>query len=464
MMRNETFFLVKAASLFVLGLSLFLNGCQSPQPKAEREPDFAYPQNWSAGLEESRELSLLTLLGVYDDSQLNALAEEVLAHNYDLKVAVARWEESRFLTRRANGGRLPRFTGGASGSRGKTVGGLPTSETFQIDVNASWEVDLWGKLAAGVKAARLDEARFQKDWEFARRSIVAQSIQAWFDWVAAKLILEVGQRQLESRQNTEDLILDRYESGTGALGDWELARTDKALALADVQNRQDAVKQQARALEVLLGRYPDGELAAEPSLPVTEKPIPVGIPSEILSRRPDLESAFLQIQAADARTKVAYRDLFPSLVLTASGGRQSNAFEDLMKSGFDVWSIAGQLSAPLWEGGVRRAELGAAGQRAEIAYQEYQNAVLQAFSEVETALDTEHWLSKEEAAVVLALEHARRAEQLNGDRYEQGLIDILTLLDTQRRVFSTEERLVNVRNARLRNRIALALALGVPIE
>jgi outer membrane protein TolC len=188
--------------------------------------------------------------------------------------------------------------------------------------------------------------------------------------------------------------------------------------------------------------------------------VQVGIPSALLMQRPDIDAAYHRIRAADSRVQVAQRDIYPRFSLTASGGGQSSVLKDITDSNFSVWSIAGNLAAPLIDGGSRRAELGAANARAKEAWANYQATVLNAFREVEDGLGSELYLHRQERALGNALAAARSAESRIQRNYETGLVEILTLLDTQRRAFNTEEAFINTRALRYKNRVALALALG----
>ena len=185
-----------------------------------------------------------------------------------------------------------------------------------------------------------------------------------------------------------------------------------------------------------------------------------GIPSDLLRQRPDIDAAFQRIRAADARVQVAHADLFPSFALTASGGQSSSVLSDLARHGFSSWSVLGSLSQPLFDGGQRRAELGAAGKRAEQNYQHYRATVLNALREVENALGSERYLRTEEAARLQAFAAARSAETRTRRDFEAGITELLNLLLAQRQAFATEERTITLRAARLTNRVTLALALG----
>jgi len=284
-------------------------------------------------------------------------------------------------------------------------------------------------------------------------------MQAYFDLVAAEKLLDLSSRRLASFQKTLSLVDRRFEAGTGSFGDVNLARTDVESTRAQVSDRKDARDQAARTLAALTGSYPNASSRAS-SWPSLRRSVPAGIPSDVLRKRPDIDAAYQRIRAADASVKVAHRDLYPSFSLTASAGQQSSTLKNLANSNFSVWSFAGGITAPLLDGGNRRAELGAANARAKQALASYQSTVLNAFREVENALGSELYLKRQQTAYQSALKAARSAEASSRRNYENGVVEILTLLDTQRRVFTTEESLINTQALRYQNRVSLALALG----
>jgi len=402
------------------------------------------------------------LLALFDDSQLTALTERVLANNPNVLVAASQMDEAGFNFQKSRGGLFPSLSGNGSARRAGSDAGA-TSDTFSASLDAKWEVDLWGELRSRTRATKANELASEANYEATRQSMAAQTMQAWFNLIAAGKRLDLAKRQRDSFTNTHQLVERRYEQGIATITEVELAHTDAANARADYQASEDYRNQTARALKVLLGEYPDASLQGSANWPSLDRTVPSGLPSDLLLARPDIIAAYQKIRASDALARAAYADLFPSFTLTASGGRSSDTLSDLGRSAFDVWSLAGQLAAPIFEGGQRRAEVGAADSRAEQAYQNYRAVVINAFSEVENALNSEAYLARAEAARLEALQAARRAEAKSLRDYESGLIDILNLLEAQRRVFNTEAQTINLHNQRLSNRVRLALALGTGI-
>jgi NodT family efflux transporter outer membrane factor (OMF) lipoprotein len=189
-------------------------------------------------------------------------------------------------------------------------------------------------------------------------------------------------------------------------------------------------------------------------------PVPAGLPSELVRRRPDLVAAERRLAAAGALVDSADAALYPRVALTAGGGTASNHLSDLVDGDFGVWSIGAGLLQPIFQGGRLIAQADVARAEETEALEVWASAVLVAFAEVESALATEQPLRDQEAQLAAAVEASRRALQQGQDRYRQGVESLLTVLETQRRVLDNESRLVNVRRQRLDNRVDLHLALG----
>jgi len=404
------------------------------------------------------------LLSLFPDSRMKSYVNRAMQSNPDLRASAARMEEAGFNTRKAYAATLPSLTGnvGASRSRSAGLGGsnsAVTTNRYATSLDAQWELDVWGRIRAGVTAAAGDRAAASADYASAKQSIAAQTMQAYFSLVAAEKLLGLSNRRLSSFQKSLDLVNRRFEAGTGNLGDVELARTDVENTRAQVDQRKDSRDQAARSLAALTGAYPDSRARAS-SWPSLRRSVPAGIPSDVLLNRPDIDAAYQRIRAADSRVKVAHRDLYPRFSLTASAGQQSSTLRNLANSNFSVWSFGGNLAAPILDGGNRRSELGAANARAKQALATYQSTVLNAFQEVENALGSERYLQRQQSSYQNALKAARNAESRIQRNYENGLVEMLTLLDAQRRSFSTEESLINTQALRYQNRVSLALALG----
>ncbi len=403
------------------------------------------------------------LLQLFSDPRLEKWVNLALEGNPDLKLTAARLEEAGFNTRKAYALSLPNFAlrGEGNRARAKVAGDSNILNRYSTGLDVNWELDVWGRISSGISVAAADQEAANADYAAAKQSISAQTMQSYFDLIAADKLLALYNRKLSSFQKSYQLVDRRFILGTANLGDSDLAKTDLENTRAQVAQRKDVRDQVSRQLSALTGGYPDRS-AVKTSFgwPTLRNGVNSGIPSDLLKNRPDVDAAYHRIRAADSKVTVAHRDLFPRFTLTATGGNETSSLTRLINSNISLWSLTSRITGPIFEGGNRRAELGAANARAKQAYANYQSTVINALREVENALGSERYLLGQETALQNALAAARRAENRIRRNYEAGLGNVLSLLESQRRSFNTEESLINTRALRYKNRVTLALALG----
>ncbi|RME95277.1 MAG: efflux transporter outer membrane subunit [Verrucomicrobia bacterium] len=453
-----------------VGLAVLAVSCASP-PERTKVAELPVRDQWAAGAPAGTvpEGPWWEALG---GTNLAALVEEALAHNHDLRQAAARVEAAVAQARAAGAALQPQLSfGGDAGRRQQVFVGLPIpgregvplvsrSTSYGASLNLSWELDLWGRIRAGQSAALADLQASEAAWRGARNSLAAQTARAWLALVAANHQCKLARATRDNLARTAERIEARYRQGLRPALDHRMALNNLAVAEGLVAAREREREAAIRQLEILLGRYPAGELDARAPLPEVGEEIPAGLPSDLLERRPDLVAAERQLAASLTRVKEAKRALLPRISLTASGGRTSNQLEDLLDSSFNMWTLAANLTQPLLQGGRLRANVRLARARAREALENYVSVVLRAFGEVETALVAEQKLREREAALAESVRHAREAWQLAEERYQAGLIDFVTLMETQRAVYTAESDWIQARRQRLDNRIDLYLALG----
>lgn len=455
----------------ILFLAALLPACASA-PVEQPALDLNAPEAWSTPTSASQppDDSWWTTFG---DAQLDAVVSEALERNYDLQAAAASVAAASAQARIAGADLKPQI--GASfdaGRRQQVFVGLPipgsggvlksTSSSYGLGLNISWEADLWGRLRAGQAAAISDARAAEADYEAARLSLAGQAAKGWFAAVEAERQVALAQDTVDSRRTTAERIRARYRRGVAPSLDLRLARSNLASAESTLEQRRRQLDASRRQLEILLGRYPRGEAGSESGLRLPELPseIPAGLPSELVARRPDLQAAERRLEASGLRVREARRALYPRITLTGSGGTSSDSLGDLIDGDFSVWSLAGGLLQPIFQGGRLRAAVDFAEASRDRALALYAQGVLRAFAEVESALAAERLLAAEEAAQAVATEESAAAVALAEDRYTAGVGDYLTILESQRQAFLTESRLLTLRALRLSNRADLHLALG----
>ena len=352
------------------------------------------------------------------------------------------------------------FIGFPFGAGGQSTLINNTFTTYELRANMSWEIDLWGRIRAAREAAFSDFQASHAELESAHLSLAAATARAWFAVIEARRQVRLATDTAETFRRTEKQVKDRVETGVSPQVDLRLATTNRASADALLDAAVILLEDRLRRLEILLGRYPAGAIVTREQLPQIPAPIPTGLPSELLVRRLDIQSAEQQLVAASLRIDEARAALYPSISLTASGGTSSEQFSNLMSRDFAVWSVSGDLTQPLFEGGRRLAAIDIAKGQAKEALANYANKVLKAFSEVEQALIKENLLAQREESLQEATVEAKKARQLSEDRYNQGIEDLITLLEAQRRALTNESQLIAVQRERLDARVDLHLALG----
>lgn len=447
----------------VLGLSLMVSACVHLEEPDAADLTVEVPAGWTA-VEASDPLVGGWLMD-FEDLRLPELMEEALASNLNLQVAAARMEQAVQLARIEGADRWPDLALAGSARRQMSNNlSEPVFRTrfdrFDLGFQASWELDIWGKVRARGLAANADAAAAMRDLEAVRLSLAGQVAGAWFSALAAGQQRHLAEETLASFQSNMTSVEERFQRGLIPALDLRLSRANVANAEATLRQREREADLAVRQLEVLLGRYPAARLELEPELPALPTQVPAGMPSTLLERRPDIQAASQRLQGADARLFESRRALLPSINLTGSYGSASDDLSNLLEDGFDVWSLVGGLTAPLFQGGRLRANVARSEAALAEALATYQQTVLTAFREVEAALAGEAFLREQLSALEEAAAQSTGAQELAEERYERGLVDIITVLESQRRAFTSRSAVLSAQNALLQNRLALYLALG----
>ncbi|MGF1642033.1 MAG: efflux transporter outer membrane subunit [Thiotrichales bacterium] len=454
---------MRAPTLFLaLSLAVAAVGCVTRDAPRAAVPAPAMPDTWRGS---SAPVSLsppAAWLGDLGDPGLTALVREALAANPGIEAALARVAAGRARADIAGAGELPNAALNLRTARGqRLVNGLElTGNNFELNLGASWELDLWQRLAARTRAAVADAVALERDWQASRLILAADVAVAWYGAAEARLQTQLAEQRVSSFRDTLDVITERYREGLVEALDVRLARENLATAEAGLNAERRAFDAARRGLEVLLGRYPAGELAVLADLPEPSRAVPAGLPSTLLDRRPDILAAALRVDASAARSTDASRNRLPGFALTANGGTASTRLRDLLDWDNLVWSLAASIAQPLFQGGRLKAEETLARANDREALANYARTVLTAFREVETTLAAEPLLEAQVASQSEAALEASAAATLALERYRAGLTEIITLLDTQRRAFNTESARIETRLRRLQNRIELYRALG----
>lgn len=459
---------------------LVLSGCKSLSPgDAKHHASVKAPAHWIAG-PSYRPAHFPDRFWVEDfgDKNLTAFVQSALENNRDLAAAQSRIEIAAANSRITGADLYPQVDGSFSAQRdlqnfiGFPFGDNPPgsvlsnrSNRFGLSLDMSWEVDLWGRLRAAKSATVAEFEKSLYDRSTAELSIAGQAAKAWFALAEAKDQVALAQSTIDIYEDTETFIRERFERGidendTSLAAQLLLSETDIAIANEDLARQQELVGRASRQLEVLAGEYPAGRAGNSARLPGYPGKIPTGLPATLLDRRPDLAAAERRIAAADERLLEAKRAFLPRIALTSSFGTASEDIGDLLNGDFSVWSVAANLTQPIFQGGRLRANRDKRASEIELAAAEFEQAALTAFSEVENALAAEAFFNRRVDALLKSSRLSEQAYQRSIDEFEVGTGDVLTVLAAQERRFNSQAQLLTVRRLRLENRVDLYLALG----
>ncbi len=339
-----------------------------------------------------------------------------------------------------------------------------TSESFTSGINLSWEVDLWGKLRDQKNSAKKRFEGAQADYEGARLSLAGQVAKAWYGIVESEQQLELSKQMTITFEKNQVFIANRFVNGLASSLENDLATSALASSQATETMRERIRNAQVKELESFLGNYPRENIDRNFSNSLPElalAPFPP-TPAQAMENRPDLQAAKLQLEASGYDLSAAKMSLLPTISLSGGPGSRSEEFGDLLDNRFRTWDISGGITQPLFNGGRIRANIRRSEALKKAAEANYLAVALRAFTEVETLLANESFLQKEEEYLQNASLAAQTAAKTSWDRYQRGVQGIFDTLDSQRRAFEAESRLLSTRKDRILNRINLFLALGMP--
>ncbi|MBW1996354.1 MAG: efflux transporter outer membrane subunit [Deltaproteobacteria bacterium] len=406
----------------------------------------------------------------FGDPLLNRLVEEALLNNWDIKKATARVLEARSRLVQSHADRLPRFDLEARAQRQRQASVSPfgtgtsreTTKSHVLSIPASFELDLWGRLAKTEEAARAELAKAREDRLTIAQSIVAETITLYFQIESLERRIQITLESIRTYRLSLKVVENRYRRGLISVLDVRQARR----LLAQTEALLPPLRQQLGTLQqrlaVLVGRYPETRPARTHSLDYFKhiEPVPPGVPSELLRRRPDIRASEAALVALNALVGVAKANRFPRISLTGTYGYSSDELNQLLDPSSELSRIAAGLVMPLFDAGKLKAAQQAAEARYRQGLADYAKNVLNAFSEVERALLTRKEQLERRKKILEFLAEARATQQVAQNRYMKGLVNYINVLDAQQTRFQAEQNLVAVDQDLLINRVNLYRALG----
>jgi len=448
--------------LYILTLlSLLFAGCQIQPVNGSVAIDI--PANWDQQTENVSTWPAQDWWKGFGNTELNQLMISAQNNNYDLAAAATRVLQAEAQARLAGVALLPNVDLSASSGQQGVFGGennVDASNSFGISLGASYEIDFWGKNRANLTAAQESLHASQFDRETIAITITSNVAIAYLQVLSLRERLAIAQLNLANAERVLKLVESRVKYGAVSPLDLAQQRAVVARQRTSIPPLEQQERDARSVLAILLGRPPQGFDVNNTSLESIALPeVGAGMPSELLTRRPDIQTAEAQLRAANANIAAARAAYFPSIRLTGSSGVQSTALAALFDGGL-IYNLVASLAQPIFDAGRLEAEEDLALARREELIQFYRSTIINAFADVETALGTIQSTAEQQNYQTEELEQAEIAFQLAERRYREGAEDLLTVLDAQRTLFSAQDQYQLIRFARLISGVTLFRALG----
>ncbi len=404
---------------------------------------------------------------IFGEPDLDALAVRIEQGNPSLAAAVARYDQALAQVRRARADRLPQVGIGANAGRERVSAGRPLSagqsvtyNNLQVGASLSYEIDLFGRVRNNIRAARADAQASESDIAAVRLGLQAQLASTYFDMRGLDARLVLLRETVAAFTRAYELTSTRHEGGIASGIDVSRAGAQLATAKAELDAVAASRALDEHAIAILVGESPSSFSVTIVERQVAPPAIPVGLPSTLLERRPDIVVAERQVAAANARIGVARSALFPQVTLGGSGGFEAAA-GGLLSASNGFWAL-GPLSAALsiFDGGARRAQVRVARAQFDEAAANYRQTVLTAFREVEDDLAAVRYLAAQERNQAEAARQAERTRELATTRYRDGASDYLEVVIAQTAALDAERALLTLRSNQLQAATDLVRALG----
>ncbi|GLX14469.1 hypothetical protein Pstr01_27080 [Pseudomonas straminea] len=467
-------------TLCLLALSIALAGCavgpDYQRPDIDTPVAFKQAEGWKTAVPADA-LARGAWWELYGDGELNALVGRLNVSNQNLAASEAQYRQARALLRSGRAAFFPTLSTSAGVTRAGQGGGDSTlrtsdgiaigggssssiSKNYDLSLNASWELDVWGKLRRGLESNRAAFEASAADLAAVRLSLQSELVQSYLQL----RVLDEQQRLLDATvaayQRSLRLTENQYRAGIVPRSDVAQAMTQLRSTEAQAIDLQWQRAQLEHAIAVLIGVPPsEVSIARRDSLPTLPE-VPASVPSELLERRPDVAAAERRVIAANAEIGVAKAAWFPDLTISATGGYRGSSFADWINLPNRFWSVGPQLALTLFDGGRRSAE----SERVEAAYDQtvaqYRQAVLDSFREVEDYLVQQRVLGREAEVQGQALESARESLRLIENQYRAGTVDYNSVVNVQATALSNERNALTLLGSRLTASVQLISALG----
>jgi len=476
---------IKGALLLVFAITLLVLGGCAVGPEYRR-PQAAVPSQWtvSPARGTSPQSPTNDWWSSFQDPELNSLVARTVEKNLDLKLALERVTEARAARGVAKSDYFPTVNASVSGTQIRggfnegVVRAVPTSpdsnsrpnlispfttDVFQGSLEASWEIDVFGGIRRGVQAATAEVAAAEENRRDVQVILLGDVGQAYAQLRGFQRRLKIANDNIVAQQDTLNLTTARTKAGLATELDTSRAAAQLESTRAVVPTLLTGIDISIHRLSVLLGEEPGAlreELEKSEAIPSAGPDVQIGLPSDLLERRPDIRRAEAQLAAATARVGEAKADLFPKFVLTGTAGRQATQLHELTLGAGNFYGVGPGISLPLFTAGRIRSNIAVQTSRQRGALISYQSTILQALEEVENALVNYSQEQERRDRLDQAVEQSQLAVDLAKEQYKGGLADFLSVLDAQGQLYASEDLLVQSQLGVTANLIELYRALG----
>ena len=454
----------------ILALSIGVAAC-TVGPDYQGQKEAAVKQEWHAPdtAHVSYDAVKLDWWTVFNDPLLEGYIKQATENNKDVQVALANVKRARALRGESRAAFNPQIGSGAEAGRSKSSEAVSSSNSGQIrnlydaGFDASWEVDIFGGNRRELEAANARLGSATSDYHDVMLSTLAEVARNYYEVRGLQKRIAITEENAKLLKQTFDLIEARLDAGEASEFDLSRARGEYQLILARLPNLTADLHASIFTLSVLLGQPPEAlltEMQKTKPLPTPPDMVPVGLRSDMLRRRPDIRAAERELAASVADIGVETADLFPKLFLTGNAGTQARTFGDLFSAAGGVWSLGSLVQWSVFEGGAIRARIRAEEAESEAALATYEQAVLQALADTETALTRYGQELETRKRLFAGVESRRKSVRLAKELFDAGEEDYLSVLDAERELTASEDDLVISETNSITKLVALYAALG----
>lgn len=465
-MMNIVFLRAGVMFLLVIGLAGCMVGPDYVRPTIDVGVQFKESPGWKVAQPALANAPREPWWLMYRDPTLTALMQELNVSNQNIALAEARFRQAVAVTQGARAPLLPSLTATGSATRADAAGSTSVttvnsvSNSYGFGAQAVWQIDIWGSVRRNIESTDATELALAADVSGAR--LTAQTALA-LAYLQVRVLDE--QRRLlvatvDAYQRALKLTQNRYNAGISGQGDVSVARTQLESTRAQLIDLEQQRAIFENAVAVLLGRAPSTFAIKAQKIPLVPPVVPVGLPSELLERRPDVAAAERRTAAANAQIGVATAAWFPNLTLNANAGYRSNDFTQWFTAPAQFWALGPQLAALIFDGGARQAQINQTRAQFDAQVAIYRQTVLTALQEVENAMVQMRVFEQEEAVQRLAVQSAQQSLRLARNQYDQGLIDYLSVAVLETTALNNERTYITLVGNRFAASVRLVASLG----